>query len=322
MVIAATAAAVGVDAGPANARRDVIIALLALGMGLRNATVRRLGVPDLTTTVLTMTITGLSADRPRGEGREAATSRRAGSILAMLVGALAGAALVVRGHMLLTLILLSAVLLLIAAAYAGTIRRPRSSGPRERGEVGQRTRGMGFYLIAFQGGMAAGSVAAGVAAQALGLSATFALASAGLLLGPLAALRYRFQPITPDDLLPAGDWPQPHLSGDEAPGGPVMVTVEYRPRPGLEDEFLAELSAARYARRRTGASAWKVWRDAEQPDRFVEQFVVASWPEHLRQHERVTRRDQARFERVRALTDPDRPTAVTHWATPQLHGPS
>lgn len=114
---------------------------------------------------------------------------------------------------------------------------------------------MGFYLIAFQGGMAAGSVAAGVAAQALGLSATFALASAGLLLGPLAALRYRFQPITPDDLLPAGDWPQPHLSGDEAPGGPVMVTVEYRPRPGLEDEFLAELSAARYARRRTGASA-------------------------------------------------------------------
>jgi uncharacterized membrane protein YoaK (UPF0700 family) len=118
MVIAATAAAVGVDAGPANARRDVIIALLALGMGLRNATVRRLGVPDLTTTVLTMTITGLSADRPRGEGREAATSRRAASILAMFVGALAGAALVVRGHMLLALILLSTVLLLIAAAYA------------------------------------------------------------------------------------------------------------------------------------------------------------------------------------------------------------
>lgn len=118
LVIAATLAAVGVDAGPASARRDLVIALLALGMGVRNATVGKLGAPDLTTTVLTMTITGLSADRPHGEGRGVATSRRAGSIVAMLAGALVGAALVVRGHMLLTLILLSAVLLLLAAAYA------------------------------------------------------------------------------------------------------------------------------------------------------------------------------------------------------------
>jgi hypothetical protein len=45
--------------------------------------------------------------------------------------------------------------------------------------------------------------------------------------------------------LPAGDWPQPHLRGAEAPGGPVMVTVEYWPRPGLEDKFLAVLSPER-----------------------------------------------------------------------------
>jgi len=43
---------------------DVVIALLALAMGVRNATVRRVGVPDLTTTVLTMTLTALAADSP------------------------------------------------------------------------------------------------------------------------------------------------------------------------------------------------------------------------------------------------------------------
>jgi Transmembrane secretion effector len=44
--------------------------------------------------------------------------------------------------------------------------------------------------------------------------------------------------------------------------------------------------------------------------------VVASWDEHLRQHERVTRRDQGRLDRVRELTDPAHPVTVTHWLTP------
>jgi hypothetical protein len=68
---------------------------------------------------------------------------------------------------------------------------------------------------------------------------------------------------------------------------------------------------------RRGASSWQVWRDAEHPARYTEQFVVASWQEHLRQHERVTVHDQQRFDAIRALTDPDRPAAVTHWLTPQ-----
>jgi hypothetical protein len=49
----------------------------------------------------------------------------------------------------------------------------------------------------------------------------------------------------------------------------------------------------------------------------VEQFIVASWAEHLRQHERITRRDADRLSRVRAMTDPDRPVVVTHWFTPR-----
>jgi len=181
-----------------------------------------------------------------------------------------------------------------------------------------KARGMAFYLIAFQGGLALWSAALGVAAQQLGLSTALLVAAVGLALGPLAGVRYRFRRISPDDLVPAGDWPQPNVEADASQGGPIMVSVEYWPRPGLEDDLILALEDARLSRRRTGASSWRVWRDAETSGRILEQFVVASWPEHLRQHERVTKRDQERLNRIRAMTDPNRPTTVSHWLTPTL----
>ena len=162
----------------------------------------------------------------------------------------------------------------------------------------------------------------GIAAQQAGLSPILAVAAAGLALGPLAALRWRFQPIPPDELLPAGDWPQPNLTAGEAAGGPVMVTVVYRAQPGREEELVAALRQTRYSRRRTGATSWRAWRDASDPDRVLEQFVVASWDDHLRQHARVTRRDQDRLDRVVALTDAGQPPAVTHWLTAGAGGPA
>ncbi len=180
-----------------------------------------------------------------------------------------------------------------------------------------KARGMSFYLIVFQGGNAVGSAVMGITAEHVGLSPTMLIAGVVLALGPLAGLRYRFQSIPPDELVPAGDWPQPLLSAEEPPGGPVMVTVEYWPREGHTDELFVALQEARFSRRRTGASGWRIWQDAADPNRIVEQFVVASWSEHLRQHERVSVRDQQRLEAIRALTDPNHPTKVTHWLTPR-----
>jgi MFS family permease len=180
-----------------------------------------------------------------------------------------------------------------------------------------KARGMSFYTMVFQGGNAVGSVAMGVTAQHLGLSPAFLIAGVALALGPLIGLRYRFQSIAPQELMPAGDWPQPILTVDDPPDGPVMVTVEYRSREGSDEDLVTELEDARFSRRRTGASQWRVWRDAADPGRIVEQFVVASWSDHLRQHDRVTVRDQERLDKIRALTDPDHPTTVTHWLTPR-----
>jgi len=185
-----------------------------------------------------------------------------------------------------------------------------------------KARGMAFYLVVFQGGNAVGSAVMGITAQHAGLSPTLLIAAVALALGPLAGLRYRFQVINPRDLQPAGDWPAPHLAGDDQPTGPVLVTVEYHPRDGLEQELLAELRAARFSRRRTGASSWRVWQDAADPNRIEEQFVVASWDDHIRQHDRVTGRDQQRLDKIRAMTRPGQPTRVTHWLTPPPGNPA
>jgi len=73
--------------------RYVLIVLLALALGLQNAVARSLGVPELTTTVLTMTLTGLAADSTLVNGAGARTGRRLVAVAAMLVGALVGAVL-------------------------------------------------------------------------------------------------------------------------------------------------------------------------------------------------------------------------------------
>ncbi|MGA2521416.1 MAG: YoaK family protein [Acidimicrobiales bacterium] len=83
-----------------TASRDVLIVLLGAAMGLQNAAARKLAVPDLTTTVLTLTITGIAADPLSITHNAAAAGRRVVSVVCMFAGALLGAALIVghQGH--------------------------------------------------------------------------------------------------------------------------------------------------------------------------------------------------------------------------------
>ena len=90
---AAAVAAIGLGDDSPSGRRYAVIALLAFAMGIRNATVRRLAVPDLTTTVLTLTLTGLAADSRLAGGDAKNQGRRVTAVGCMLLGALAGAIL-------------------------------------------------------------------------------------------------------------------------------------------------------------------------------------------------------------------------------------
>jgi uncharacterized membrane protein YoaK (UPF0700 family) len=98
--------------------RYALIVLLALTMGIQSATARRLGVPDLSTTVLTSTLTGLAADSTLAGGKNTRLDRRLVAIAAMFVGAAVGAFLVfnvgVRAVLALALVLLA---LTAIAAY-------------------------------------------------------------------------------------------------------------------------------------------------------------------------------------------------------------
>ena len=90
LLLAAASAATFAASDVSPAIAYAIVLSTALAMGLRNAVVRKLAVPDLTTTVLTLTITGLAADSSLAGGGGGRTARRALSILAMFAGALAG----------------------------------------------------------------------------------------------------------------------------------------------------------------------------------------------------------------------------------------
>ena len=93
-LLGATLASIGYVSVPYDTTRlYAVIVLTGLAMGLRNATVRKIAQPDLTTTVLTLTITGLAADSSFAGGSNPRWQRRAISILLMFAGAFVGALL-------------------------------------------------------------------------------------------------------------------------------------------------------------------------------------------------------------------------------------
>jgi uncharacterized membrane protein YoaK (UPF0700 family) len=110
---------------PAGLRYALIVSL-SLALGAQNATARKLAVPDLTTTVLTLTITGIAADSPLAGATGAHAARRLISVAAMFAGALAGALLVLRVHIVYPLVI--ALIILAAVAVLATVR-PRRPSP-------------------------------------------------------------------------------------------------------------------------------------------------------------------------------------------------
>ncbi len=96
--------------------RYPLIIVLAIAMGIQNAATRKLGVPDLTTTVLTQTITGIAADSKIAGGPGSKAGRRLVAVAAMLCGAVVGAALVLYVRSAYPLIIAAVVLAGVAAA--------------------------------------------------------------------------------------------------------------------------------------------------------------------------------------------------------------
>jgi MFS family permease len=167
-----------------------------------------------------------------------------------------------------------------------------------------RARVLAIFLLVTQGGLAAGSAFWGTVGSAAGVDAAFLWAGLATIATTLLALIARL-PDSAADVSPWNHWRMPAIVQNAAPGleqGPVLVTVEYRVEAQHAKPFLHAIQKYGRVRRRDGASRWSVFRDLEDADVYLETFLVTSWAEHLRQHERLTRGDSELEQGVRVHT--------------------
>ena len=164
-----------------------------------------------------------------------------------------------------------------------------------------RARVLAVFMLVFQGSMAVGSAVWGAIGERAGLETALIWAGVGTIASTALGFFLRL-PDAPADLSPWNHWRAPVIHERAAPGlddGPVLVTAEYHVDRERRAEFVSAIHEYGRVRRRDGASRWGIFHDTAAPDRYVETFLVNSWAEHLRQHDRQTRADRELEERLR-----------------------
>lgn len=157
-----------------------------------------------------------------------------------------------------------------------------------------RARQLGLLLFVLQGLMATGSFLWGALAEQFGNAAALVTAALALAGGLAAGWRWPLSLAQRIDLTYSYHWPDPSIVlSPEPDDGPVLITVEYRVLAERERDYLQAMKAMRGFRHREGAVRWDLFRDMADPERYVESFMVMTWGEHMRQHTRVTREDEA-----------------------------
>lgn len=176
-----------------------------------------------------------------------------------------------------------------------------------------RGRALSVYMLGIFGGLTAGSALWGAVADRFGTASALWSAAGGMVVGLAATWRVHLPSGEGLDLAPSRQWPAPRVaSGLELESGPVLVTIEYRIDPERAPEFVEAMQDLRRIRLRDGSLQWGLFTDADVPDRWTEVFLVESWVEHLRQHERVTVADEEVRHRVGQFHIGDRPPEVRH----------
>jgi hypothetical protein len=175
--------------------------------------------------------------------------------------------------------------------------------------------------MTFQGGLALGSVVWGAIAQARGVGFALECAAGGFAATFPLVRRFRIlRGGVPDLTLHQYKRAAPELApnpggegeGNPAEAGPVRISIEYRIPVESYAEFTRLVHKLRAVRLRAGALRWGIYRDATNPERLNETFIMESWLDYLRSRERMTEADDAIRQRVWALHRDEAPPRVTH----------
>jgi MFS family permease len=175
-----------------------------------------------------------------------------------------------------------------------------------------RARGFAVYQVVFAGGQAIGALVWGQVTTLLDLRAAYLLAAAAMIAGVLSVRWLPLHREEDGDTSPAIYWAEPHLMLEpHRDTGPVLINAVYRVTDPHAAAFTEAMQAVRRSRLATGATRWGLFRDGEDPERFVEVYLVPTWEEHLAQHQgRLTGDDEADEQRAVALAEG--PAEVTH----------
>jgi MFS family permease len=163
-----------------------------------------------------------------------------------------------------------------------------------------RARVLAVFILIYQGSFALGSASWGAIAQRAGVRSALIYAGIGTMATAAMALVAKLPDATLD-LSPWNHWRMPVVVkevGSELGRGPVLVTVQYVVARDKTADFVAAIHEYGRIRLRDGAYRWGVYRDTEAADHYVEVFLVHSWAEHLRQHERQTEADHKLEQRL------------------------
>ena len=121
------------------------------------------------------------------------------------------------------------------------------------------------------------------------------------------------------DHTPSRHWklPQPAFEVKHEQG-PVMINITYQVKPESRQEFLLAMEQLGKSRRRDGAWEWGIMENISKPCSFREFYLVHSWLDHLRQHERISNQDAMIQTRIKDYLVADTEPVITHFIKASL----
>lgn len=187
-----------------------------------------------------------------------------------------------------------------------------SAGTQSSAPAWVRARAVSVNLVTNQASLALGSALWGAVASAAGTRIALYVSVGTMLVLLLATRRVQVAMGDEADVTPGARLPELAVAVEPRPqDGPVLIQIEYRIDAEHREEFLGAVHAVEPARRRNGATSWRVFRDVGEDGLFVERFVIASWAEYVRLRERATMADRQLQERVERVQRAGVPVRVS-----------